>query len=109
MTTCPASHIADGGLARRAAVREVAEACRCDGDGVDEFLASACVTGSGHRVKAGELYEAYAAWAGEYEMDNVLTRHAFGRRMGARFRRVRTEQCRVYTGVGLGESRGCGL
>ena len=97
------------GLGRPEAVREAVAEYRDEADAVGEFLASECVTGSGHRVRAGVLYEAYAAWAGECEVDTVLTRHAFGRRMGARFRRVRTEQCRVYTGVGLTESRGGGL
>ena len=94
------------GLGRPEAVREVTEACRSEGDGVDEFIASACVTGSGHRVAAGALFEAYEAWAAAAGLgaEERLGPSRFGRVMRERFVRERARDGRHYVGVAVRES-----
>ena len=94
------------GLERPAAVREVTEACRCEPDGLDEFITTACVTGSGHRVAAGALFEAYEEWAAEAEPgeEERLGPSRFGRVMRERFVRERARDGRHYVGVALRQS-----
>ena len=91
------------GLERPAAVREVTEACRCEPDGLDEFITTACVTGSGHRVAAGALFEAYEGWAAAAGLwdEERLGPSRFGRVMRERFVRERKEHGREYVGIGL--------
>jgi len=91
------------GLERPSAVREVVDACRCEGDGLDEFIASACVTGSGHRVAAGALFEAYEGWAAAAGLgdEERLSHTRFGMLLGERFVRERREHGREYVGIAL--------
>ena len=105
-----ASGVADRGLERPEAVREAVHEYREEADAVGEFLASECVTGSGHRVKAGELYEAYAAWAREAGLmrGERLGPRLFGMRMRARFLRRRTKAGHEYLGLGLTSPEGVG-
>ena len=73
---------------------------------MDDFIASECVTGSGHRVAAGALFEAYEGWAEAAGLgaEERLGRTEFGAKVHERFLRRRARQGRQYVGVALRES-----
>ena len=79
-----------------------------DNDQVYNFLQDQCVRGETFSVRALTLYQAYRRWAGAQGMpkDDVLTNTMFGRRMGERFKKRKTNAGANYIGVGLASDIG---
>jgi putative DNA primase/helicase len=88
------------GLPKPAKVNVATDSWREQCDFLDQFLSAKCVLGEYCRGKAGELYSAYRAWAGETG-EQPLTMTAFGLRITERFAKEHTERGTVYFGVGL--------
>lgn len=90
-------------------VKQASTAWRDEADELGEFMGACCELGAARRVFADDIYRVYFRWAaiqGLRERE-VLSRTAFGRRLGHRFdrRRVLIDDRRgmVYFGVGLSD------
>jgi putative DNA primase/helicase len=72
-----------------------------DSDPLGGFLEEACVVGAAESSLSSELYKAYHAWAEHQGLPEreQLKHAAFGRRVGDRFKKQRTERGAVYFGV----------
>lgn len=68
------------GLRPPACVQAATDAYREESDELAQFMAACCLIGGDKTARAGQLYEAYKAWAGRQAMNM----QRFGRRMGER-------------------------
>jgi putative DNA primase/helicase len=66
-------------------------------DTLGQFIAECCVLSPTAAVKAGELYEAYKAWAGT----GAMWHNAFGTKMQRQFKQEKRRSGLFYTGIGL--------
>jgi putative DNA primase/helicase len=101
---------ATGGLREPDCVRVASEAWREEADPLGDFFASCCTIGEKCRVPAGDLYRAYCKWCDDLSMKEKerMTQTAFGRRIGARFKKdpkafISGRQGPAYFGIGLAE------
>ena len=89
------------GLQEPAAVKGAKEAYREEEDLIGQFIAECCVIAPGAKVKGGELYQAYTAWAKESGI-NPMNNISFGRRISKVY--TRTQSMGVwYLGLGLAQ------
>lgn len=72
-----------------------------DDCGVGDFVAQCCVTDPAERVQAADLYGRYAAWYRENLDEDVPSATRFGRLMGERFEKLKSQGCVQYRGLGL--------
>jgi putative DNA primase/helicase len=87
------------GLGMPAAVRSATETYRAESDILAAFLDERTTTAP--EVAAGQLYEAYKAWA-ESNGEHAMTGQMFGRRMAERgFDKYRRGSLTYYLGLGL--------
>ncbi len=100
------------GLREPPCVREASDAWREEADPLGDFFASCCVVSDKSRVRAGDLFAAYGAWCESLGMRERerMTQAAFGRRIAARFEKVKRasiggKQGPAYYGIGLLEQR----
>jgi putative DNA primase/helicase len=93
-----------GGLQPPAAVLAATAEWEAESDDVPSFISERCVRLPRARVKAADLYAAYAAWfaAEGRGADAALTAKAFGQRLAALgFEAKRTSSARYWQGLGL--------
>ncbi len=98
------------GLDPPAIVADAVEDYRRESDPLGDFLAARCTESPNYATPGSNLYHEYQDWAkaaGLRERD-TLSMTAFGRRMGARFKKERTRSGAVYHGVGLSTVTGSG-
>lgn len=69
-------------------------------DTIGVFLDRCCNIGENEQVKAEELYLRYRKWATEFG-EHPFSQTLFGRKMSERFKKKRTKQGNVYSGVSL--------
>jgi putative DNA primase/helicase len=81
-------------------VRVATQEYRAGEDTLAQFIAEKCIVKEDAQAKAGELYAAYAAWSKDYNM-TAMSGTAFGKRMGKRFEKERTNAGQIYVGIGL--------
>lgn len=87
------------GLNPPAIVKQATSDYRDEEDTIAQFIAECCVTQAGLKVRAGELYKAFAEWCkgnGIPPMNNT----AFGRRMTKRYEKAQSAGI-WYLGIGL--------
>jgi putative DNA primase/helicase len=89
------------GLSKPPAVAKANDVWRSKSDRLEAFLSERCRGGG--EVPAGELYEAYVAWAAAKAEIPVLSNNDFGGRMVGRkgVAKVRTKRRNVYRGIHL--------
>jgi len=94
-----------GGLRPPGVVIAATDEFRNEQDVLAAFLADCCIINSLATVTAGELYQAYKAWAQESGLDHPLSKIAFSRQLGERGYRVNGRQPgngrAYYQGLGL--------
>jgi putative DNA primase/helicase len=88
------------GLALPKSLQTELESYRADEDTLGHFISECCFVGEVGKVKAKDLYTAYATWASEGG-SKPMSNNAFGRRVNKRFKRKRTSKGQVYSGIGL--------
>lgn len=76
---------------------------RAENDELAEFIYADCVLDDEIKIKKSTLYTAYTNWAVRegYIGKDILTRNAFGRRMGDKFEDDRNMKERFYKGIAL--------
>lgn len=89
------------GLNPPACVMKATEQYRGEEDSIAEFIAARCVVVANAETKAGELYEAYLAWAKLIGEKLTMKGVTFGRRMGERFQKEKRGGYVIYAGIGL--------
>ncbi len=87
------------GLNPPESVRLATEAYRAGEDTVGQFIEEACIEGENLKVKAGDLYKAYKAWAEGYGM-RPMSPHAFGRRISKLYTKEKVGNV-YYFGISL--------
>lgn len=88
------------GLNPPKSVRAATEQYRAAEDTLGAFIDQCCITGVGKRVRAAELYNAYATWA-ERGREKPMRREVFGQKMKKRFESGRDKHGIFYRGIGL--------
>lgn len=89
------------GLNPPVSVTKATEQYRGEEDSIAEFISARCVVIPNAETKAGELYEAYLAWAKLVGEKLTMKGAMFGRRMSERFTKEKRGGYVVYTGIGL--------
>ena len=93
-------YLAQGGLNPPDIVRAATEQYQNDEDVIARFLDDCCLQGSEFQVKAGNLRQAYDAWA-ELEGEARIPNKLWGEEMLKRFHRVRRKDGYIWHGIGL--------
>lgn len=91
------------GLGEPAVVRAATDEYRTDSDPLAEFIAEVCESDVTAVTRAAELFDAYGKWADKQRLSKLerLNGKDFGRRLGERFSKKRTNTGAVYEGVRL--------
>jgi putative DNA primase/helicase len=88
------------GLAIPDEVRASTDEYRNEEDLINQFIEENCLVGPQAECAAKDLYQSYRDWAEDMGM-NPMGNNSFGRRIGKRFERKRTNRAFSYIGIGL--------
>ena len=90
-----------GGLDPPKVVTDATQEYEADSDPLAGFLAEAAKVDTNAEVGASDLYAHYLWWADQHKLSDRerLTATAFGRKMSARYPKVRTMTGTVYQGL----------
>jgi putative DNA primase/helicase len=91
------------GLPSPACVVSATDQYRADSDVLADFLADCCFIHPDAQSASGDLYKAYTAYSEEQGLKprEQLSASAFGRRLGARFKRIKNARPRAWAGLKL--------
>lgn len=90
------------GLAEPTVIAEQRRSYQTEMDSVEAFIEECCIREEGHSVQSKIIYQAYRQWAndnGQYLMSNTK----FGREMGNKFNKVKSNGVIKYDGVHIME------
>lgn len=88
------------GLKEPQCVKDQRQEYRTEMDSVENFINEICVRDSNKRTKAQTLYNAYREWARENNQ-YLMSSTKFGREMGNKFPKIKTNGLNVYEGIAL--------
>jgi len=89
------------GLGNPEAVQQATRAYQEDMDPIADFLADGCVLNETAQAKAGDLYNAYEAWAMD-QGEKPISQRMFGQQLGEKkFAKKKTKRGYFYSGVGV--------
>lgn len=89
------------GLKQPKAVADASKEYRNEMDVITRFIEECCETGPDKQIKASELFNSYREWAKENN-EHDFSNTKFGKEVGKKFNKKKSNGVMVYTGLGLG-------